>query len=97
MPLTAVSRCRAGGLPEVGAPQQLLVQPGVCATCGAAGELTRQAGDILLLHPKLAHRACPNYGPNIRYMVYFRIKHRQHGQPQMMERLVGALLAAAGS
>lgn len=49
-------------LPDLGDPQQLLLRP----------------GDVVLAHPKLAHRACPNLSPHVRYMIYFRLKHEAH-------------------
>ena len=45
-------------LPDLGPPKQLLLKP----------------GDVVLAHPNLAHRGAPNLSPNIRYMVYFRLK-----------------------
>ncbi|GAB5363926.1 hypothetical protein AAMO2058_000925400 [Amorphochlora amoebiformis] len=42
---------------KVGEPKQLLTKP----------------GDLLLVHPMLAHRGGPNHGVNIRYAVYFRV------------------------
>ena len=33
-----------------------------------------KAGDTVLLHPDLAHTGGPNFGCNIRSMVYFRVK-----------------------
>ena len=33
-------------------------------------------GDCVLCHQKVAHRGAPNYGPQIRHMVYFRVSHR---------------------
>ncbi|KAK1939287.1 hypothetical protein P3T76_008671 [Phytophthora citrophthora] len=50
-----------GTLPDLGAPVQLLA--------------TR--GDLVLAHPNLAHRGGLNFSPDIRYQVYFRIKHKQ--------------------
>ncbi|KAL3668068.1 hypothetical protein V7S43_006933 [Phytophthora oleae] len=50
-----------GTLPDLGTPVQLLA--------------TR--GDLVLAHPNLAHRGGLNFSPDIRYQVYFRIKHKQ--------------------
>ncbi len=44
-------------LPALGAPTQLRARP----------------GDVFLLHPDLPHTGGPNWGPNIRSMVYFRL------------------------
>lgn len=43
-------------------PRQLLLQP----------------GDAVFIHSKLAHTVAPNYSPNIRYQVYFRVFHVNH-------------------
>ena len=52
-----------GALPDLGAPTQLLLR----------------AGDIVLAHSELAHAGGPHLGPDIRYMVYFRVRHRGWG------------------
>lgn len=44
---------------ELSEPKQLLVQ----------------AGDVVIAHPLLPHRAAPNLSPNIRVAIYFRIYH----------------------
>jgi len=41
---------------------------------GPPHQLLAKAGDIVLLHPDLAHAGGPNLGPHIRSMVYFRLK-----------------------
>ncbi|CAK4663722.1 hypothetical protein LEN26_008107 [Aphanomyces euteiches] len=64
-----------GELPDMGVPVPLLLQP----------------GDVVLAHPKLAHRGGPNFSPHIRYQVYFRIKHKDHAALQ--ERLETDLFA----
>ncbi|GMF17338.1 unnamed protein product [Phytophthora fragariaefolia] len=50
-----------GTLPILGVPVQLLAA----------------RGDLVLAHPNLAHRGGLNFSPDIRYQVYFRIKHKQ--------------------
>ncbi|RLN65649.1 hypothetical protein BBJ28_00001814 [Nothophytophthora sp. Chile5] len=50
-----------GTLPDLGVPVQLLAA----------------RGDLVLAHPNLAHRGGLNFSPDIRYQVYFRIKHKQ--------------------
>ncbi|GMF14985.1 unnamed protein product [Phytophthora lilii] len=50
-----------GTLPDLGTPVQLLAS----------------RGDLVLAHPNLAHRGGLNFSPDIRYQVYFRIKHKQ--------------------
>ena len=42
---------------------------------GPAQHVLLKKGDVVLCHQKLPHRGCPNYSPNIRYQIYFRIKH----------------------
>ncbi|KAG7402375.1 hypothetical protein PHYBOEH_000083 [Phytophthora boehmeriae] len=49
-----------GTLPDLGVPVQLLAS----------------RGDLVLAHPNLAHRGGLNFSPDIRYQVYFRIKHK---------------------
>ncbi|CAI5732969.1 unnamed protein product [Peronospora destructor] len=49
-----------GTLPDLGTPVQLLAA----------------RGDLVLAHPNLAHRGGLNFSPDIRYQVYFRIKHK---------------------
>ena len=66
---------RNGGpllLPDLGKPKQLLIRP----------------GDIVIAHPKLAHRGAPNYSPNIRYMCYFRLRHISQQTKEMQEALI---------
>mmetsp|Transcript_2849 Transcript_2849/g.3999 ORF Transcript_2849/g.3999 Transcript_2849/m.3999 type:complete len:455 (-) Transcript_2849:25-1389(-) len=41
---------------------------------GCPLQLIAKAGDVVLLHPDLAHAGGPNMSPNIREMVYFRLK-----------------------
>jgi hypothetical protein len=38
-------------------------------------QLHVQPGDVLLSHYQTAHTVAPNYGPNVRYAVYFRLTH----------------------
>ncbi|TMW63460.1 hypothetical protein Poli38472_002401 [Pythium oligandrum] len=56
-----------GTLPDLGVPVQLLAS----------------RGDIVLAHPNLAHRGGLNFSPDIRYQVYFRLKHVDHEQLQV--------------
>jgi len=49
-----------GPLPDLGQPVQLRLR----------------AGDLVLAHSELAHCGGPLLGPDIRYMTYFRVKHR---------------------
>lgn len=55
-----------GTLPDLGTPVQLLAS----------------RGDLVLAHPNLAHRGGLNYSPDIRYQVYFRIKHQRFDELQ---------------
>lgn len=57
-----------GTLPDLGSPVQLLAS----------------RGDLVLAHPNLAHRGGLNFSPDIRYQLYFRMKHLDHAalQPQ---------------
>eukprot|EP00747_Dinoflagellata_sp_TGD_P210403 gnl/TRDRNA2_/TRDRNA2_83677_c0_seq1.p1 gnl/TRDRNA2_/TRDRNA2_83677_c0~~gnl/TRDRNA2_/TRDRNA2_83677_c0_seq1.p1 ORF type:complete len:489 (+),score=96.01 gnl/TRDRNA2_/TRDRNA2_83677_c0_seq1:55-1521(+) len=49
-----------GPLPDLGPPQQLKLR----------------AGDVLLAHSGLAHCGGPLLGPDVRYMTYFRVRHK---------------------
>jgi hypothetical protein len=51
-----------GTLPDLGVPVQLLAS----------------RGDIVLAHPNLAHRGGLNFSPDVRYQIYFRLKHVDH-------------------
>lgn len=53
-----------GTLPDLGTPMQLLMA----------------RGDIVLAHPNLAHRGGLNFSPDIRYQIYFRIKHKHFNE-----------------
>lgn len=41
-------------------------------------QLLGRAGDAVLCHYLLAHGVAPNVGPDIRYAVYFRLRHSDH-------------------
>jgi hypothetical protein len=41
-------------------------------------QLRARAGDVLLAHYQLAHGAAANFGPHIRYAVFFRLFHATH-------------------
>ena len=56
--------CTAVKLPGMGDATQLMLEP----------------GDVIVAHPDLAHRGAPNYSPDIRYMVYFRLRHVALGE-----------------
>lgn len=62
-----------GTLPDLGTPVQLLAS----------------RGDIVLAHPNLAHRGGLNFSPDVRYQIYFRLKHVHYAalQPQAHENL----------
>merc|ERR1711879_243065 len=42
-------------------------------------QILLQPGDAVLLHQKVAHRVGVNTSPNIRYQIYFRLSHVDHG------------------
>lgn len=44
----------------------------------APRQITARPGDALLAHYALAHGIAPNTGPNIRYAVFFRLRHDRH-------------------
>ena len=45
---------------------------------GKGVHVTAEAGDVVLAHHKLAHSGGPNAGCDIRYQIYFRLKHKNH-------------------
>jgi hypothetical protein len=44
----------------------------------APRQLVARAGDALLAHYDLAHGAAANFGPHVRYAVFFRLFHAAH-------------------
>ena len=54
------------GMPEVALPEPVAV--------------TGRAGDVVLCHYQLAHAAGANTSPHVRYAVYFRLEHVDHGR-----------------
>lgn len=85
---------------------------GVAALCAAAGplrpplprppvELRLKAGDVVLLHPMLAHRRGLNTGPAVRQALIARQQVPRGSTPRARKRLllkpaVAAAEAAAG-
>jgi hypothetical protein len=53
---------RSGQPARLGRPLQLLLSP----------------GDVVLMHPYLCYRDAPNFSPDIRMQVFFRLWHREH-------------------
>lgn len=49
---------------------------------GPPVQLLASRGDIVLAHPNLAHRGGLNFSPDIRYQIYFRLKHVDHATLQ---------------
>lgn len=45
---------------------------------GDGVQVCAAAGDVVIVHHKLAHGAAPNFGPNTRQQVYFRLRHTRH-------------------
>ncbi len=41
-------------------------------------QITGKAGDVVLVHYQVAHSATGNYSPNVRYALFFRLRHRDH-------------------
>lgn len=48
--------------------------------CSGPLQVTGKAGDVVLTHHQIVHTATPNSGPNIRYAVIFRGRHRDTDQ-----------------
>lgn len=59
-------RSLLGGMPDVPLPEPV--------------SLTGRTGDVVLCHYQLAHATGPNASPHIRYAVYFRLEHVDHGR-----------------
>lgn len=49
----------------------------------APQQLVAKAGDVLLCHYQVAHTQAPNLGPDVRYIVFFRVYAKVH-QPLTM-------------
>ncbi|CAE8676146.1 unnamed protein product [Polarella glacialis] len=62
-----------GPLPDLGPPVQLRMR----------------AGDVVLTHSEMAHCGGPHLGPDMRYMVYFRIRHKDWAEMREAAVLVG--------
>ena len=45
---------------------------------GWAKQLLLRAGDAVVVHQSCVHKVAPNLSPDIRYMVYFRVWHKDH-------------------
>ncbi len=45
---------------------------------GPPQSILGKAGDVVLCHYQLGHGITPNVSPNVRYAVFFRLKHRDH-------------------
>lgn len=45
---------------------------------GGGQAICAQPGDALLAHYALAHGIAPNLGPDVRYAVFFRLRHQAH-------------------
>lgn len=45
---------------------------------GAPKAITGRAGDVILCHYQLGHGITPNVSPDVRYAVFFRLKHHDH-------------------
>ncbi|MCC2687065.1 MAG: Protein involved in biosynthesis of mitomycin antibiotics/polyketide fumonisin, partial [Paenibacillaceae bacterium] len=41
-------------------------------------QIIGQAGDAVFCHYQLAHGIAPNVSPNVRYAVFFRLRHVDH-------------------
>lgn len=41
-------------------------------------QITARAGDAVFCHYQLAHSVALNFSPNIRYAIFFRLKHKDH-------------------
>jgi hypothetical protein len=54
------------GMPDVGLPEP--------------DQLTGRAGDIVFCHYQIAHGVTPNVSPNVRYAIFFRLRHVDHDE-----------------
>lgn len=52
------------GMPKIDLPQPV--------------QITGQAGDVVFCHYQLGHGITPNSSSNIRYAIFFRLKHKDH-------------------
>ncbi len=62
-------------------------EPSNLPALGTPVQVCLRKGDIVLLHPDLAHTGGPNYGPHIRYILYFRLKARNLSHSSHLENM----------
>lgn len=58
-------------------------------------QITGKPGDAVLAHYLLSHGISPNTSPNIRYMIFFRLHHKDH-ENQKWESMTDAFLQWPG-
>ena len=46
-------------------------------------QVTGRAGDVFFVHYQIAHGVAPHLGPDIRYAVFFRLKHVDHDEQKL--------------
>jgi hypothetical protein len=59
------------------------------ASLGEPMQVLARRGDVLLLHPDTAHAGGPNSSSEMRYMVYFRVKHSHCHSNSSMHSNIG--------
>lgn len=69
------------GMPKVALPEPVQVKG--------------KAGDMILAHYLLAHGVAPNTSPNVRYAIFFRLRHVNH-EEQRFESMCDAWLQWEG-
>lgn len=50
---------------------------------GPPRQIMGKAGDVVLCHYQLGHGITPNVSPDVRYAVFFRLKHRDHDEQKI--------------
>jgi len=62
-------------------------EPSNLPALGPPVQVCLKRGDILFLHPDLAHTGGPNYGPHIRTVLYFRLKSKTNSSTRHWEHV----------
>jgi hypothetical protein len=67
-----------GGSDGIWPPGTFYPPTAVDAGSSSGYQVKLRAGDAIITHSNVVHAAAKNGGPDIRYMVYFRVWHRDH-------------------
>jgi len=62
-------------------------EPANLPALGIPVQVCLKRGDVIFLHPDLAHTGGPNYGPHIRTVLYFRMKSKSHASTRLWDQV----------